>query len=94
MDFLLFCFSGGQSFNNSIESQGKAHPKSTGNFSHPQTIPHSDTQPQEFKGHWRLCTQFHGSYKQTFVPIPSVTGAATTTLTKLLHLRPACALLN
>lgn len=71
--FLLFCFSGEGSFNNSVESKEKAYPKSTGSFSHPQTIPCSDAQPQKFKGDWRLYTQFHGSYKQIFVPIPSMT---------------------
>lgn len=94
MGVLLRCFSGVGSFNNSTESKGKLHPKSTGSFSHPQTIPCSDAQPQRVRGHWRLCTQFHGSYKQTFVSVPSMTRAATTKLTELLHLRPACALLN
>lgn len=50
----------------------KAYPKSTGSFFHPLTILPSDAQSPKFRGHWGLCTGFHGCYKQTSVPIPSV----------------------
>lgn len=76
--FLAFCFSGVGPLNNSAENKEKEYPKSTGSFSHLQTIPPSYAQPQKSRGHWLLCTQFHGCYKQTVVPIPSVKWAIAT----------------
>lgn len=77
--FWLLCFSGVGSLKNSAENKEKDYPKSTGSFSPPQTIPPSYAQPQKTRGHWLLCTQSHGCYKQTVVPIPSVKWAASET---------------
>lgn len=76
--FWLLCFSGVGSLKNSAENKEKDYPKSTGSFSPPQTIPPSYAQPQKTRGHWLLCTQSHGCYKQTVVPIPPVKWAMMT----------------